>query len=125
MKYFVFLCLGILTSFYIFPVSFNFFPSVNTKIIIAILGCLFFLFNALRIKSVKISQKLVGAIAISFVFSFSCLLSCEFNNTYDYSYATYFISFFTWLMGAYGLCELIRFYHGKATIKNVTFIWPR
>jgi len=54
------------------------------------------------------------------LFSLWCYLSATFNNTGDYTYATYFASFFTWLFGAYAACSLIKLFHGDVTVSNIT-----
>lgn len=121
MRYIIIFILGVLVSFFFFPVSFTFLPiGLNTKIMLGSCGAIAFLINCIKAKEILLSKQLVGSIAVAAVFSGLCLLSCEINDTSDYSYATYIVSFFTWLMGAYMICELLRIFHGRASLPIIT-----
>lgn len=101
--------LGVAVSFYFFPIGLTFLPQgVNTKIILAVFGALAFIWDSLRGDALKFSKYVFGAAAISVLFSISCYFSAVENYTNDMAYATYFVSFFTWLGGAYGVCSLLR-----------------
>lgn len=108
-------------SGYYFPFGFFFLPDgINTKMILAVIGAILFIYHRSTKHQCDISKELLVSIAISLVFSLLCLYSCEYNNTEDYAYATYIISFFTWLGGAYTVCASIRAVHGEVTLKLLT-----
>lgn len=121
MRYILYILIGVLTSFYVFPIGFSFLPpSVNTKMILAVIGAALFAFKCIQDRRIVVSKGMLGAILIAVLFSVATLFSADFNNTNDYSYATYIISFGTWLGGAYTVTTAIRALHGEATFKLLT-----
>ncbi|MDR2234120.1 MAG: hypothetical protein LBE56_13490 [Tannerella sp.] len=113
--------LGVLVSFYLFPVEFTFLPSnINTKMILAVIGAIFIGLNLLTTKRLLTPKDIFGASIISIIFSVICFLSANYNNTGDYSYATYFVSFLTWMTGAYGIYNLLKLNHKKVSFKLLT-----
>lgn len=122
MRFIQYIAVGILTSFYFFPIGFSFFPdSVNTKMILAVLGILLYGFKCLKTEQTNVSKSLFGAILIAGVFSMISFISIDINHTSDYSYATYFVSFSVWLAGAFTVCSAITTVHEKANFKLLTF----
>jgi hypothetical protein len=120
-KMIVSICLGVLMSFYLFPVSFSILPVwCNSKMLLAFFGVVMFLLNAVRFRSISFSKELLYSMVLASIFSLLCFFSIILNNTNDYSYALYIVSFFTWLMGAYALCEIFRYYYGRVTLSIIT-----
>lgn len=117
----LYLFTGIIASCYYFSFGFTFLPSsINTKMILAVVGVCLFGYNVLQQGAFKINRPLLIATVLAAVFSLICFFAADFNNTVDYSYATYIISYFTWLGGAYTVCALIRAVHGEANFRLVT-----
>lgn len=112
--------IGIVVSFYIFPISFTFLPGINTKAILAVLGAICFFLDYGKLSSIKLNINLLFSTIIAAVFSLICLISADINHTDDYSYATYIASFFVWISGAYFVGFCIRIYHGKFSFKSLT-----
>lgn len=112
---------GIAVSMFVFPISFTFLPSVNSKMMLAVLGFVLYLLNSVGQKGVVASKGLLGAALIASIFSFVCYYSAEINHTDDYSYATYITSFFVWIAAAYAVCQFIKLVHKEANIKYLTF----
>lgn len=109
--------LGVIVSFYFFPIGFTFTPpAFNTKIGLAVIGALVFLYDSIRSRSVVFSKEVFFAAIIAAIFSLSCYFSAYVNNTGDMSYATYFVSFFVWLGGAYGTIFFLRMKYDKVDI---------
>lgn len=101
--------LGVIVSFYFFPIGFTFLPSaLNSKVILALFGALVFLFDSIQSRSVVFSREVFRSAILAVVFSAVCYASVLINDTEDTSYATYFVSFFTWLGGAYGVVFFLR-----------------
>lgn len=116
MKTFQYILLIIFTSLYLFPVELSFLPrGLNTKMIMALLGVIIFVFQ----QSMQNRGKVNKYLFLSFVFA--CFVSiCGFiavvlNNTNDFTYATYIISMCVWLGGAYFVLFFIRLFHSKIT----------
>lgn len=110
------LLLSMLVSGYYFPFSFAVLPQLNTKMALAVTGVFLVVFQGCQRHKITFSKELLGTIVFAFVFSFICFVATDYNHTADYSYATYFVSFFTWLGGAYVVCFATRLLHGKATL---------
>ena len=120
-KLLIWLIVGTVVSFYFFPIGFKFLPpTINTKMILAVLGLVFYAYNCIRERSFAISKGFFAIVILCLFFSLWCYLSATFNNTNDYTYATYFSSFFTWLFGAYAACCFIKRFHGDVTVSNIT-----
>ena len=117
MRLLAMLLVSMAVSGYYFPFRFSFFPVANTKMILAIIGILLVVYQGCRKNGMIITKEFMGAAGLAFIFSFLCFASVDYNNTDDYSYVTYFSSFFTWLGGAYAVCAAIRAVHGKATLR--------
>ena len=121
-KFIISTILVILTSFYLFPVSFSFLPeAVNSKMILAGFGIVAFLYDGIERKSFSVPHPLLYAGILAFIFSLWCFFCVTENGTDDMSYANYWISFFTWVMGAYGVFFLIRTMTGKFDLRTLTF----
>jgi len=117
-----FIILVVVTSFYLFPVSLVFLPeSLNTKIILAGFGIVAFLYDGITKKSFNIPRYILYSGLLAFVFSLWCLYCVAANGTDDMSYASYWVSFFTWLFGAYAVCFLIREMTGKLDLGSLSF----
>ena len=114
------LFISMVVSGYYFPFSFAVLPQLNTKMALAMTGVFLVVLQGCRRHKISFSKELLGAIIFAFVFSFICFIAADYNHTDDYSYVTYFISFFTWLGGAFVVCFAIRMLHGKATLSLLT-----
>lgn len=101
-----------IVSLYYFPFPLTFLPGVTGKTIMAVIGLVMFGYqHACKKKSdfdSNIYELLIWAIIISIVGLFSVV----YNNTPDYTYATYIISMSVWLSAAYVVCSLIKTVHG-------------
>lgn len=116
------LVVAISLSFYLFPIDFTFLPSdINTKMALAVLGGIFLVFECLNRRKITISREILGATGLACFFSLTCYCAADFNNTNDYSYANYFITFFVWLGGAYAVCTMMRATHGTANLRLLIF----
>ena len=121
-KLFIILLNCIVTSFFIFPVGLFFLPEqVNTKMIIALMGGIAFGIECLRKKELSISRPVLISAILAIIFSVWCYFSATVNGTDDTTYAKYWISFATWLAGAYGVCWLIRETEGRFSLDSLTF----
>lgn len=53
------------------------------------------------------------------IFSLFSLFSVVYNDTTDYTYASYIVKMWVWLSGAYAVLSLIRQVHGEVSIRQV------
>ncbi|MFD2598315.1 hypothetical protein ACFSQ3_05065 [Sphingobacterium corticis] len=118
----IYIALGVLTSFYVFPFSFTFIPqTLNTKILVGMLGGAMMVYNTIKKEKITLTSGILGAIAFSFLFSLICFIAADTNSTNDYAYATYTLSLTIWFFGAYGLCSLYRSIHREVNFRILTF----
>lgn len=114
------LLVGIIVDLYWFPVAPTFAPSVNSKMIMAIVGVLILSLQVLRKRNYSTPKSLFGATFFALAYSACNLVAVELNDTFDFSYASYITTFFVWLFAAYTAIEAIRWRHQKVTISLLT-----
>lgn len=121
MRKFLLECILILvTSFYFFDFSMPFLPpSLNTKILVGIFGIFAFVYDSIRKREMSFSVPMLFATLLAFIFSVWCRFSVTVNNSfsiYSIEYTNYFISFATWMAGAYGVCAALRWKYEEVTL---------
>lgn len=107
----------VITSFYFFPFEFSFLPGYNTKMIMAALGLVILGIQFSQKREFTIDDKFLVVTFWAVVVSMVGFISTVINGTVDYTYATYIISMWVWLGGAYVVIQWIKFIHGYVSIK--------
>ncbi len=120
-RFLLYIIVGVSVSFFLFPIAFTFLPSLNTKMVLAVLGVMFAGMNWLTVREIKISKGFLLSVILALLFSFICYYSTDINKTTDYAYASYILSFAVWYFGAYAICSMIKIVHGKVDFKLVTY----
>ena len=110
---------GIAVSFYFFPVVFTFLPGVNTKMAMAGVGCLLFALDLAKGRAPQVNKNGFVIAIIAAVVSLCGLASVIINNTNDYTYATYIVSMFVWLGGAYTTIKIVQWLHGYLSVELI------
>ena len=105
----------IVTSFFFFPFEFTFLPGINTKMLLAAMGLVLFVARAAASRSASLDREFFVLIIFASIVSLSGIIAVVYNATTDLSYASYVVSFFVWMGGAYFVVSSIRFLHGKVT----------
>ena len=118
---FIKLCIGVLVSFYFFPVEFVFLPGHNTKKLLAAIGLVFLGYNYIKNRSQLLTKDFLTVSAYAALVSIVGLFSITFNNTPDMTYASYIMSMWVWLGGAYAVVSIMRFYHKTVTFELVCY----
>ena len=109
----------VLTSFYFFPFEFTFLPDVNTKMAMAGFGLILLPFQLARQRDSLINQDLFKLSLWAGLVSLIGLVAVAWNDTPDYEYASYIVSMWVWLSGAYVVIVSMRKLHGLISIKLV------
>lgn len=107
------LFLLIITSFYFFPFEFTFLPGINTKMIMAGIGLVLLGINLGRSKESVFNRDIFFVSLFAAAVSLAGYTSATYNGTADYSYASYLVSMWVWLSGAYVAVSCMRWIHGK------------
>lgn len=112
--------LPIIVSFFYFPIVLSVFPMANTKMLLALLGCVVAGCQMAKKRFAAFDRHLlmisVWALSVSFVAFFSM----TYNETSDSAYLTYLVSMYVWLMGANAVVSFIRWVHGKYTLTLIS-----
>ena len=93
----------------------------NTKMIVAVIGLLWFGYDALLRRNVQLPQVMVVGLLFAGLYSIINIFAIEFNATDDYSYANYVTTFLVWIFSVYPAIALIRLTHGEVTLPLVTY----
>ncbi|MCM1138961.1 MAG: hypothetical protein NC453_10375 [Muribaculum sp.] len=110
----------VLMSCYIFPFVLDSFPIANSKMILAAVGVALFAIDVFRNRGNNSIDKPILQISLwALSVSFISWLSIIINNTHDYTYATYIVSMWVWLGGAYTVTRYIRVAHGSLSVALV------
>lgn len=113
--------LACIVSFYLFPVGFRGLPeSLNSKQMLAVFGAALFILRAAAGRGLNFNISLFISFLYAVAFSIWCYFCCTVNNTSDYAYAKYFLSFFVWVSGAYAVISLLKSAYGKVDLPMIT-----
>ena len=110
---------GIAVSFYFFPFEFTFLPGVNTKMAMAGVGLVLYALDLAKGRAPHINKDGFQIAVIAALVSLCGLASVIINNTNDYTYATYIVSMFVWLGGAYTAVKIVNWLHGYVSVELI------
>lgn len=109
----------VITSLYFFPFEFSFLPGINTKMILAAFSLVILCFQLPRERHAMIDKGLFNLSFIAGMVSLISLAAVIINDTNDLTYASYIISMFVWLGGAYCVLQCIQLIHGRQSVSLV------
>ena len=114
----LYIFLACLVSGYYFSFGLTFLPSaINTKLVMAGMGVVVAGMDMLGNRLILLDKKFAMAISLAILFSLICFISTDVNQTSDYSYASYIVSFSVWSFAAYFVCAMIKWGHGYIDLK--------
>lgn len=87
--------------------------------VLAVIGLMLLAVQWAKEKSMTTAKDMLVVSVWAAVFSLFSFFSVTYNNTTDYAYATYIVSMWVWLSGAYAVLSLIRAVHGRISIQLV------
>ena len=109
----------ILTSLYFFPFNPVWLPAINTKMALAGLAIPLYIMRGARLRNSDVNSGMLGLTMCGLSVSLAGLIAVVVNNTGDYSYASYFVSMWVWLGGAYTVILAMEAVYGKVTLRMV------
>ena len=109
--------MGIMVSFYFFPIEFTFLPGVNTKMAMAGFGLVLLILQMAQNRQSYIDKSIFTFSIIAVIVSLFGFAAATYNETPDYTYATYIVSMWVWLSGAYVIVTCIRALHGYISVE--------
>lgn len=95
----------------------------NTKMIVAVMGLVWFAYDNLLRRSrrgVQLPQVMVVGLLFAGLYSIINILAIEVNGTDDYTYANYITTFLVWIFSVYPAIALMRITHGSVTLPILT-----
>ena len=111
----------IVISLFIFPIEFVFLPGINSKMILAVCGVIAFLAHCIQTRSFGISKEYVILVIMACMVSLCGVISVSYNDTKDFTYASYLVSFAVWIAAAYFVVSIIRVNDGFITIRRLCY----
>lgn len=108
-----------IVSFFYFPISFSFLPSVNTKNLLAAFGLVLVLVVLIKKQEFSFPGDLLVLLVFSSAVSLISLLAITYNQTPDTTYVTYIRSAIIWLSGAFAVCYFIWLTHKRIDVPLV------
>lgn len=118
-KVFIVLFLIILTSLYLFPFFCSYLPTINTKMLMAACSLGLLLVTVAMKRSASVDDNLFTASIYAGVVSLVGFAAVIINGATDYTYASYIMSMWVWLGGAYVVVSAIKALHGRCTVLHV------
>lgn len=109
-------CAIILTSFYFFPFEFTFLIGYNTKKIMGGIGIIVFLIQMGKGNISFMDKNMIYICTLAILVSIIGLISVTYNNTPDFTYATYIVSMLVWLSAAYVVVTFIKWIHKSVSV---------
>lgn len=119
LKYLAILMTGVLTSFYFFPFEFAFLPGANTKMVMAGISLVVLGIQLAQKRNAVMNKDFFVLSLLACFVSLAGLIAVSYNETYDYTYATYIISMWVWLGGAYLTICCMRWVHNEVSVKLI------
>lgn len=112
----------ILTSLFYFPFNTSLLPTVNTKMALAAIGLVLFAYQAAQRRNAVIDGTFASVSAWALLVSIIGLFSALVNDSGDYTYASYIVSAWVWMGGAYAIIKCISAVYGNVTLRLLTNI---
>lgn len=109
----------ILTDFFIFPFEPAFLPGTNVKTVMAGLSLPYVFFLLAKKGGSVINSDIITIFLSSLPITLFSWVSNVYNNTYDYSFNTYFVSIFVWMGAAFMVVSLINAVHQNLSVQLV------
>ncbi|MBU3809984.1 MAG: hypothetical protein H9802_16515 [Candidatus Phocaeicola faecipullorum] len=107
---------ALVLNFYFFSIDLRFMPAVNTKMVLAGFGLFVLACQLARKRNALIDKDTFVLSVCAALVSLAGFVSVVYNDTFDYTYATYLISMWVWLSAAYMAVTWIRWMHGTVSV---------
>ena len=106
----------VLTDFFIFPVALTVSAGANSKMLMAALGLVSLFVNMSKQKADFINRSFLTLSLWAAAVSLAGYIAVVVNATNDYTYATYIVSMWVWIMAAYFLMLCLKEIHNGLTV---------
>lgn len=110
----------VLTSLFYFPFNTSLLPTVNTKMMLAVIGLILFAYQSTQNRNAEVDGTFASVSVWALLVSVVGLFSALVNDSGDYTYASYIVTAWVWMGGAYAVIKCIDAVYGKATLRLLT-----
>lgn len=108
-------------SSYFFPYVLTAFPVANSKMVLAAIGIVIYAVRIFKRQDDRgVDRAFVNLSLWALAVSLTAWIATVVNNTHDYTFATYIVSMWVWIGGAYVAVNYIRAVHGKISVELVS-----
>lgn len=109
----------VFTSCFFFPFNPTFMPIINSKMVVAAVGLVMLIINLAKSQDKSINNSILSLAGYSGLVSIISFVSVTLHETNDYSYASFFMSFFVWTGAAYACLQLMKQVHGHLSVEII------
>lgn len=110
---------AIVIDFFIFPPWISPFGLPEPKKLVAVAGLVLLGFDILKLRRYELNKHLLGTFFLAVLYSVTNLVAVEVNDQFDFTYANYITTTFVWFFSAYTCTSMIRWIHGRITIRLI------
>lgn len=107
----------IITSLFYFPFTTSLLPTVNTKMLLAAVGLILLAYHVAQRHDAMANSAFMSVSAWALLVSLIGLFSAFVNDSGDYTYASYIVSAWVWMAGAYVVIKCINIVYGRSTLR--------
>lgn len=122
MKIFGTALIVILTSLFYFPFNTSWLPTVNTKMMLALVGLIIFVYQMPQRRNAEVDRTFASVSAWALLVSGAGVFSVLANDSGDYTYASYVVTAWVWMGGAYAVIKCAGAVYGRVTLRLLTNI---
>ena len=112
---------AIIASFFFFPFYFTFLPVANTKMLVALMGLVLYIFKMGMGKSGVVNREMFILTICAISVSMASFVAMTVNGTDDDAFLGYVASMWTWIGAAYFVVNAIKGVHGKISVELVVY----
>ena len=113
--------LAIVVDAFFFDFTLRLFPIANSKMILAVIGIFAFVYKGIQDHKVQLSSRVFVSGLLALVFSLWCYFSIVMNGSNEREFVTYFVSFATWVGGAYGAYAILKTKYKRVDLTLITY----
>ena len=113
--------LTIVVDAFYFDIALRVLPSVNSKMMLAVVGGIAFVYKSIQERTTLFSRRVFFSAVLAVIFSLWCYFAIVANGTSNKEFADYYLSFATWVGGAYGAYSILKGAYERVDLTTITW----
>ena len=118
---FTIILMAIIVDAFYFNFTLRILPIVNSKMVLAVVGIGAYVFKSIQDRTTVFSRRIFISAILAVIFSLWCYFAIVANGTHNREFADYFVSFATWLGGAYGAYAILKREYDRVDLTTITW----